>query len=284
MKELWTLQKVLNWTIQHFDTRNIPEARLSAELLLADVLQCKRMDLYLQFERILTPAERGEYRSRIQRRLQREPVQYIIGETEFMGLPFTVNRSVLIPRADTEVLVDAVLEYARDQENAALNILDIGTGSGCIAVALDSLLPAAAIWAVEQQEEALETATLNIRNNQSKVALLNGDFFEIYQQINTRFNVIVTNPPYISPRDFAQLAPEVREYEPRSALIGGDDGLAFYRRLAPLARQLLTGDGRLFMEVGYDQAATVGDLFRNSGFQVAIRKDYQQIDRVLIVH
>lgn len=150
MSETWTLQRVLNWTIGYFNEKQIPEPRLSAELLLAHVLSCKRIELYVQFERLLSPEERAGYRALIQRRAAREPVQYILGETEFMGLPFKVTPAALIPRPETERLVDRVYEHLRQNSHPAPQILDIGTGSGCIAISLAKMLPEARVWALDQ--------------------------------------------------------------------------------------------------------------------------------------
>jgi len=254
---------------------------LSAELLLARVLKCTRIELYLQFERILTAEERRAYRELIHRRAAREPVQYILGETEFMGIPIRVTPAVLIPRPETEMLVDSVIEYAREAA-CPLRILDIGTGSGCIAIALAKMIPEAMVTAIDISNEALEIAVANARLNNAEVTFLAGDIFQIYRELPRPLDIVVSNPPYISQDDWEQLQPEVKNYEPASALQGGDDGMDFYRRLAKVVQELLAPQGALFLETGYNQARAVAELFEAINFQTLIRPDLNQIERVVI--
>ena len=282
MTETWTVQKILNWTIEYFTSKNIPESRLSAELLLASVLNCKRIELYVQFERILSLQERNAYKEYIQRRINREPVQYILGETEFMGLPIKVASGVLIPRADTEVLVDSIIEYLKEVNLSNPQILDIGTGSGCIAIALSSYFPEAEVFAIEKSPEALEIAEKNAQLNEVKIEFIEGDFFEKVPILSNRFNIIVSNPPYISEADWNKLQPEVEKFEPRQALFGGKEGLDFYRSLIPIVRNLLLPKGVVFLETGYDQARIVSDMLQQEKFDVEIRNDYNGIERVVI--
>lgn len=282
MADIWTVQKVLNWTIEYFTSKNIPESRLSAELLLAHVLACKRIELYLQFERILTQGELAAYRSFIQRRVKREPVQYILGETEFMGLPFKVSPAVLIPRPDTELLVDCAIEYLRENNFQQPHILDIGAGSGCIAISLSKFFPGSTVWAVEKSSAALEVAKENARLNETDIQFVESGFFESDSKLDTKFNLVVTNPPYISDTDWDGLQPEVLQFEPASALRGGADGLDFYRRSIPLIGNMLEENGAILFETGYNQAREVAGMLENAGFTAAIRKDYQQIERVVI--
>ena len=282
MADIWTVQKVLNWTVEYFTSKNIPESRLSAELLLAQVLNCKRIELYLQFERILSKTELAEYRSFVQRRAQREPVQYILGETEFMGLPFKVSPAVLIPRPDTELLVDCAIEFLKEAGLQQPRLLDIGTGSGCIAVSLAKNFPDAALWAVEKSPQALANAEENARLNETAIHFIEGDFFEWYANFNDKFNSIVTNPPYISDADWSSVQPEVRQFEPEAALRGGEDGMDFYRRFIPLANNLLEANGAVFLETGYNQARDVAGILEKNGLKTEIRKDYRQLERVVI--
>ena len=177
MSETWTVKKILDWTHLYFKDKNVSEPRLGAELMLAEVLQCKRIELYVQFERILTAEERAAYREMVKRRSTNEPVQYILGETEFMGLAFAVDQSVLIPRPETEILVDSVIEHQKEQQLTAANILDIGTGSGCIAVALAQLLPEATLVALDKSAAAIQTAGKNAANHNVSVKFVQEDFF-----------------------------------------------------------------------------------------------------------
>lgn len=282
MADIWTVQKVLNWTIEHFTSKNIPESRLGAELLLAHVLACKRIELYLQFERILTQGELSAYRSFIQRRVKREPVQYILGETEFMGLPFKVSPAVLIPRPETELLVDCAIEYLRENNFQQPRIMDIGAGSGCIAISLAKYFPDSTMWAVEKSSAALEVAGENARLNEVSIQFIESDFFENHTTLNTNFNIVVINPPYISDADWENLQPEVLQFEPALALRGGADGLDFYRQSIPLIGNMLEENGAVLYETGYNQAREVAAMLATAGFITTIRKDYQQIERVVI--
>ncbi len=281
MPETWTVKKILDWTHNYFAEKDIPEPRLSAELLLAGVLKCRRLELYLQFERILTPEERSLYREYVSRRARREPVQYILGETEFYGLPFRVSPAVLIPRPDTELLVDAAIEYLQSRALAAPKILDIGTGSGCIAVALARRFPAAEIWGVDISAAAIELAAANAARNAVEIRLLTGDYFEMTAQLPPAFDVIVSNPPYIAEKEWAAIQPEVRQFEPREALLAGADGLDFYRRLVAALPAPSAGNGAVFLEVGYAQAEAVAKMLEQRGFLTEVRKDLQRIDRVV---
>lgn len=282
MVDTWTVQRVLNWTVEYFTSKNISEPRLSAELLLAHLLNSKRIELYLQFERLLTPAELAAYRSSIQRRAQGEPVQYILGETEFMGMLFKVSPAVLIPRPDTELLVDCTIEYLKAANIAHPRILDIGCGCGCIAISLAKFFPEAEVWAVEKSTEAFAIAEENARLNEVNIQFVNNDFFDYYAGLDTKFNSIVTNPPYVSDKDWEELQLEVRQFEPRQALWGGADGLEFYRRFTPLFAKILEAKGVAMMETGYDQAQAVSAMLMQQNFSVEIRKDYRQIERVVI--
>ena len=284
MSDTWTVKQALQWTTGYFESKQIPEPRLGAELLLAHTLNCKRLELYLRFDSILTPGERTAYRESIYRRVNREPVQHILGYTEFMGYPIKVDKNVLVPRPETEQLVDKVVEHCREQHLLAPKILEMGTGSGCIAIALKFLLPEASITAVEKSIEALELAKENASINKTELAFISGDIFEVMPSAEPHFDLIVTNPPYISSSDYEKLEPEVKRFEPIEALVYGEDGLDFYRKLAPLSKKLLMKDGSIFMEVGYDQAGKVSQLFTQQGFYCETAKDYNQIDRVVIAH
>ncbi|NOX37988.1 MAG: peptide chain release factor N(5)-glutamine methyltransferase [Calditrichaeota bacterium] len=282
MQTPWTVLKVLNWTVDYFTAHQVPEPRLSAELLLAHTLQCRRIDLYLQFDRILSLQERSRFREYVQRRVRREPVPYILGETEFYGLPFFVQPGVLIPRPETELLVDSVIEECKRLDFKHPNILDLGTGAGCIAIVLAQQFPGARIQAIDIEKSAVELAKKNARRYRVHVEWQVADAFDFLTQTSQRFQVLVSNPPYVARKDWAQLPPEVREHEPRTALDGGSDGLDFYRKLVPLINRVLTHPGLVALETGYDQARRVAEMLTRAGLKTQIRKDYQQIERVVI--
>ena len=275
--ESWTVLKILRWTADYFRGKQIESARLDAELLLSATLEMDRVTLYVNFERPLNADELSSYRQKVQRRASREPIQYILGETEFWSLPFNVNPAVLIPRADTEVLVEEALQ----RMDGRSRVLDIGTGSGAIAIALAHEMPEIYVTAIDCSEAALEVARGNARRNgvEDRVACLAGDLKSLPAG---PFDVIVSNPPYIPSRDWEQLMPEVRDHEPRLALDGGDDGLEAYRRIAVQAVQVLSPDGWLLVEVGIGQASVVSALFRAAGLtDVTQRDDYAGIPRVV---
>ena len=282
MPTLWTVQKVLNWTIDYFTTHQVPEPRLSAELLLAHTLHCRRIDLYLQFDRILSLEERSCFREFVQRRVRREPVPYIVGEVEFYGLKFFVQPGVLIPRPETELLVDSVIEACKRLDFKHPNILDIGTGTGCIAIVLGKRLPGARIQAIDVEKTAVELAKKNAQQNGVHIEWQVTDAFAFLKQTPRRFQVLVSNPPYVARKDWAQLPAEVREYESPAALDGGTDGLDFYRKLLPRIHRVLTRPGLVALETGYDQARRVAEMLSRAGLTTQIRKDYQQIERVVI--
>jgi release factor glutamine methyltransferase len=278
LTERWTVLKILQWTADYFAGKQIDSARLEAELLLAATLGMDRVGLYVNFERPLDAAELAAFRDQVQRRAQREPVQYILGETEFWSLPFNVSPAVLVPRADTEVLV----EEALTRIEGFARVLDVGTGSGAIAIALAHEKTEILVTALDCSEQALEVAQANAERNgvADRVTCLAGDLADLPPG---PFEMVVSNPPYIPTGDLAQLMPEVRDHEPRLALDGGDDGLSAYRQLAAQAGKVLVPGGWLLVEVGIDQAADVETLFGAAGLtEIKYREDYSGIPRVVM--
>lgn len=277
MPEAWTVLKILEWTTGYFRDKGIDNPRLDAELLLADLLETGRLELYLQFDQPLNAGELNAFRSRVARRAEREPLQYILGECEFWSLSLKVTPQVLVPRADTEVLVEEALKRL----DSTGRVLDVGTGSGAIAIALASEKNCARVEAVDICDEALSIAHENtVRHGledrlslrRENLAALSGRGYEM----------IVSNPPYIPEADFAGLMPEVRDFEPRRALDGGTDGLDCYRALACQAPALLADRGWLLVEVGYGQAEAVSDLFAAAGLtEIFVRNDYAGTPRVV---
>jgi release factor glutamine methyltransferase len=259
-KETWTTLKVLTWTKGYLAEKGVENARLEAEWLLCEALGLDRVGLYLNFDKPLTDAELGTFRAMVGRRAKREPLQYILGSQEFHGLDFVVTPDVLIPRHDTEVLVDEALRRA--QPDAA--ILDIGLGSGCIAISLATALPGATVCGVEQSPGALAIARDNAARLGASLEMVEGSLFEPLGE--RRFDLIVSNPPYIPTADLATLEPEVREHEPLGALDGGADGLAFYRAIVPASRDHLNPGGWLLVEIGIKQGPAVRELFAAQGF------------------
>jgi release factor glutamine methyltransferase len=275
--ETWTVLKVLNWTREYLTEKGVENSRLEAEWLLCASLSLDRVGLYLNFDKPLSESELALFRGKVARRARREPLQYILGTQEFMGLEFDVTPAVLIPRLDTEVLVEEALQRA----NPSARILDIGVGSGCITVALAKTLPQADVWGVEESPETLALAARNIEKHGVKVTLFEGSLFEPFA--GQRFDLIVSNPPHIPTADMEYLQPEVRDFEPRGALDGGADGLDFYRLIIPAAREHLADGGWLLFEIGIGQAEPVLEMFKKTGSfdDLFTTKDHAGIERVV---
>ena len=261
----WTTLGVLDWTTNRFTEAGIASARLEAQLLLAHVLKCTRTQLYMNFDKPLGEEELAAYRALIKRRLAGEPVAYLLGEQEFWGLPFFVDPAVLVPRPDTETVIE-VVRSLRPDRSAACRILDLCTGSGAIAISLAKELPAARIVATEISEAAVAIARRNAERNgfAARVDIRLGDLWE--PVAGERFDVIASNPPYIASSVIETLQVEVKR-EPRLALDGGADGMAFYDRICAAARIHLEPDGALVVEHGFDQADAVRERFAAAGFE-----------------
>lgn len=266
---MWTPVDLVRWTTGYLGDKGFHNARLNAELLLAGTLGCKRLDLYLQFDRPLTPDELAEFKRRLQRRARREPLQYIEGFAEFRALRLKVDGRVLIPRPETEQLVGEVLNWSRGRSGLAA--LDVGTGSGAIALSLagEGRASFARVLATDASAAALEVAAENARFVGLEVEFRLGMGFE--PAAGERFDVVVSNPPYIADGDEPTLDPEVRDWEPALALFGGSDGLRTLRVLVAQAPAHLRPGGLLALEIGSEQADAVSDLIRATGAFAAPR-------------
>lgn len=265
---------------------NVPAARLEAEILMAYMLKCQRHDLYLMKEWKLDGLQVQEFFNLIYRRCEGCPIQYITNRQEFMGLEFYVDHRVLIPRVDTEILVEHVITWARKRVGH-IRILDVGTGSGAIAISLAVFLPNAYITAVDISGEALDVARINAQRHgvENRITFLEGDLFSpLYGCPDAQpFDVVVSNPPYIPTPEIDDLEKQVKDYEPRIALDGGDDGLKFYGRLAREGLEWLKAGGLLAVEVGYGQSQKVKALLESTGCygDVTVHKDLAGIERVV---
>jgi release factor glutamine methyltransferase len=282
MEERWTVLKVLQWTTEYFRLRDIEQPRASAEVLLAHVLEMERIQLYLNYDRPLIPGELASYRELIRRKAAREPTQYITGKQEFWSLEFEVTPAVLIPRPETELLVEKALELLR---GSSKRVLDLGTGSGIIAIALAHECPAIQVVATDRSYAALLVARRNARRHQvhGRIAFTVADLLTGFSTSSALFDVIISNPPYICEREFPYLPPEVIKYEPKSALLGGPQGLGIMRRIIRQAPSYLTREGSLLIEIGAGQA----ELLRTelscepSIDQFEFIQDYSAVMRVL---
>lgn len=282
-KPVWTIIKILDWTKQYFADRGVENPRLDAEVLLCAVLQCERIKLYMDFERPLTGAELSQYKNYVARRGQHEPLAYILGEKEFMRNSFKVTPATLVPRPETELLVESLIKAARGlKADGDVKILDIGTGSGAIIVSLLDYLSNAKGVGVDISVDALIVAEENSRRIgvRERAGFMQSDLFSRIPA-DKKFDIIVSNPPYIPAADIAGLAKDVQK-EPLCALDGGADGLDFYRRIISEAMDHMTDEGILAFEVGINQAQVVAELCRKAGFKAtAIRKDYADIERMV---
>jgi release factor glutamine methyltransferase len=278
----WTVRALLAWTIDFLKNKGNDDAKLDAELLLAHVLACKRIELFVRYDELPTDAERTKFRELIQRRVAGWPVAYLLGSREFFLLTFEVNPAVLIPRSDTETLVAEAVE--RLKPLAAPEVLDLGTGSGCVAVSIAHRLKGARVTATDLSPDALAVAQKNAEKLgvAARVEFRHGDLFAAVPT-GSAFDLIASNPPYIAHGEFAALDADVRDHEPRLALDGGPDGLAFYRRIASAAGAFLKPGGSLLLEVGYTQDASVRALLAERGeFEVGpTRKDGSGHPRVV---
>lgn len=283
--KIWTIGRILKWTEQYFKDKGIESPRLDAEVLLAHVLEKQRIYLYVHFDEPLQPGELAAYREMIKKRVLRVPVAQILGEKEFMGLTFKVTADTLVPRPDTEILVQAAVDRLRAMAGEEpLRFADIGTGSGAICLSVLHYLEGTVADTVDISPAARAVAEENAASLglADRVTFHTGDLLQPLSGIS--FAAILSNPPYIPEADIATLAPEVRLKEPHTALSGGQDGLDFYRRLANEAPAMLVPGGFTAFEVGIHQAGDVADLLKANPLidRTEILPDYAGIDRVVV--
>ena len=302
-----TVLEAIQKSAEFLAKKGVESPRLQIELLLAHLLKLPRMKLYLNFERVLAPAETDALRELVKRRGQREPLQHITGSTSFCGFEIAVNRHALVPRPETELLAESGWEFLSTLNPQPSTALDFGTGTGCIAIALAMKCPSAKIVATDISPDALALARENAtRNNVAgRIEFLQGDGFaalhsegRVTRAPNIKdenegsqssplrkmeFDLIISNPPYIPSAEIAALQPEVRDFDPRGALDGGADGLDFYRKLAEEAKPFLKPGGKIMLEFGDGQADAIRTLFEAEKWIVeAVREDYSHRQRILI--
>lgn len=276
----WTVGSLVKWATDDFRTRGIESPRLDAELIVAHALAISRTQVIIDAQRPLIGDELERLRALVKRRRAREPMAYLMGAREFYGRSFRVDRRVLIPRPDTETLVDVALERSRHC-SMSMRLLDLCTGSGCVAITIARERPTARVTATDTSEDALAVA----RDNAARLGAYNvsfraGDLFA--PASGERFDVVTANPPYIASGEIATLEPDVREFEPRLALDGGADGLDLVRRVVEGAPAALVPGGVLAVEIGAGEADATRALFEARGFEgVEVRRDYGRIERVV---
>lgn len=270
-----TYQELLNHGESILSAAEIAEARNDAWLLLEAMLKIDRNFYYMHMKEEVSEEQRESYEHALKKRAERIPLQYIVGETEFMGLRFKVNSSVLIPRQDTETLVEEALKHLKPQ----MKVLDMCTGSGCIIISLMHYAKQIEGYASDISKSAVNLAKENAKNNQVSVLFETGNLFE---RIEGSYDMIVSNPPYIRTEEIPKLMPEVCVFEPIEALDGKKDGLFFYRRITEEAKNYLNPNGYLLFEIGHDQGKEVSDLMKTAGFtEVKVIKDLAGNDRVV---
>jgi len=258
--QAWTIGRLLNWTKQFFADKGVDSPRLAAELLLAHTLGCRKIDLYARFDRAVGDEPRAAFRALVRAAADHTPVAYLLGEKEFFSLPLNVSPAVLIPRPETETLVDRVLRaiaQAGDEQTA--RVLDLCTGSGCVAVAIAAHSPEAEVVAVDLAADALAVASENVARHDlgGQITLRAGDLYEALEDGDGPFDHITANPPYVAEAELAALPLTVRAHEPTVALVAGPTGLEVIRRVVAGAPQHLVAGGTLWLEVGFDQAEAV---------------------------
>jgi len=283
----WTIQKLLNWITEHFTSKGIDSPRLSAELLLSGILKMKRIELYMQFDKLVAEEQLDKLHDLVKRAGQSEPIAYLTGKTEFYSLELEVSRDCLIPRPETELLVQRAIEFLRTRSGSQF-VCDLCTGSGCIAVAIARNYPQAHIIATDICDAALNMAARNVEKHQLKerIKLLCGDLFDpIMPQLDTnKFDLIVCNPPYVSTAEFEKLGKNIKDYEPKVALFAGADGLDIYRRIIKRVDVFLKPDAALMLEIGYSQGPAVRELLEQTGCfsKITIEKDFHNNDRIVV--
>lgn len=290
MAETWTVRRLLEWTAAFFTRKEVDSPRLSAELLLAHVLAVPRIKLYTDYLRPLAEAELTRYRELVRRAAEQEPIAYLTGRAHFFNLEFEVTRDVLIPRPDTETLVENVLQTVRIQTGLeAPRVLDLCTGSGCVACVVAHRLKAATVFATDISPPAVAVARRNVDRLglADRVTVETGDLYDpLSRAVDARpFDLILANPPYIRSDLVPRLDRNVRDYEPVQALDGGPDGLSLHRRILAGAADRLVPGGRVYLEIAFDQGAGAKELAGgDEAFEdVRILKDYGGNDRVLTV-
>jgi release factor glutamine methyltransferase len=283
--EGWTILRLMRWSGDYLEEKGVERGRLDAEHLLAHALGVERLQLYLQFDRPLEAGELDRFRPLLKRRARREPLQYILGRAAFRELDLSVDPRVLIPRPETEVLVEEVLAWARAGTRADLSAMDVGTGSGAIALSLALEGPFTRVLATDASADALAVAEQNARaaGLAERVELRCGSLFDGVRAEET-FDVVVSNPPYVTESELASLEPEVAAWEPRSALVGGPDGLVVIRRIVTEAVGHLPAGGLLALEVGAAQAGPVVAAVEESDAydEVRVRRDLAGRERVVL--
>ncbi|MHC4151946.1 MAG: peptide chain release factor N(5)-glutamine methyltransferase [Planctomycetota bacterium] len=282
----WTIQKLLNWMTEYFTEKGLESPRLCGELLLSSVLGLKRIELYTEFDTVIGKEQLEELHKLVKRAGDGEPIQYLTGKVEFYSIELEVCEDCLIPRPETELLVERAIDFLRSREGRQ-SVCDLCTGCGCIAVAIAKNFPDGDIAAMDISAAALSVASKNVTKYglDNRIKLLCGDLFgPVVPEIDTgQFDLIVCNPPYVSGLELEKLEKNVKDYEPEPALYGGEDGVEVYRRIAEKAPDFLKAGGALILEIGYRQGDDVTELLEKTDCfkEIKLEKDHHDNDRVI---
>ncbi len=281
--QTWTIKALLDWIAPYLEEKSVDAPRLCAELLMCHVLGKQRMELYTQFDAIVPPAQLAQLRALVKRAGDHEPVAYLVGRTEFYSMELTVRPGCLIPRPETEMLVQHAIEFLRTREGQQ-SVLDLCTGSGCVATAIAHNFKNADITATDLSQAALDIATENIAKHRltERITLQQGDLLAPVS--SGPFDLIVSNPPYVSEAEYEALDKNVKDYEPREALLAGPKGLDMYERLLGSMEPHLKPNAAVMLEIGYSQGPELHALLENTGMfsQVQVHKDLQKLDRLAV--
>lgn len=281
----WTVGRLLTWTVRYLREKGLEEPTLTAQLLLSKALGCSRLDLYMSFDKDVGEEARSRFKGLIKRAVAGEPVAYILGYKEFFSIPIKVRPSVLIPRPETEFLVQYLIRDIRNTSrfDGTILIADVGIGSGCISIAIAKHIGKARIIGTDISDSALAVAAENIREYglTDRIELVKTDLLLGLE--GSRFDYIVSNPPYVSESDYERLPRTIRDYEPKESLLAGPDGLSVIRRLIITSKDYLAMGGKLIFEIGYNQAESVRKLLDDEGYSnIDFEKDLSGVDRIAI--
>ena len=286
MQKDWTVTQAYFWASKILSANDIPAPYAEAEYLLAHALKCDKKDVIVNHDRVLLDNEADLFKELIDRRLKREPSQHIIGEEEFWGLSFKVTKDVLIPRPETQLLVKESLKEAKNF-SPEVNVIDLCTGSGCIAVCMAVELPESKVYAIDLSDKALAVARENAKKHgvDKRITFLEGDLLNPLEPLGLKgkIDLFLSNPPYVSKKMMEELQPEIELYEPMLAVFGGEDGFDYYRRIIPEAAEYLKPGGHLILEIGYGQEDGTVSLIEEATVykEIEVKKDFAEIDRVV---
>jgi release factor glutamine methyltransferase len=286
-EKTWTVLDIIKWGTDYLADKGFDEARLNIELLLSATLSLKRFDLYVKYDQPLKKEELERFKVLLKRRLAHEPIQYILGRTNFYSIELKVDQRALIPRPETETLVETIIEHCKTHlsQKEDVYILDIGTGSGCIDVAIAKFVKNSSITSIDKSKDAIELALENatLTGTEKQIEFMEMDFLRLEKNsFGKKFDIVVSNPPYVSQSAAEVLDADVKEFEPAIALSDGADGLTFFRKISQMAHLLLNTGGWVFVESSFDQAKNVENIFHEAGgCELQIKKDLSGIDRVI---